>query len=130
MYKGPCLTPLIFDALLRFRIHNIAITADIEKAYLQISVFPPHTDYLRFLSFDDIDKENPEVIKMRFTRVIFGATCSQYILNSVVHKHTKKFDEIDPIFVKKLHNVLYVDDLTSSVNTVSEGVDFYQKCEE
>lgn len=32
LYKGPCLTPLLFDCLLRFRVHDIALTADIEKA--------------------------------------------------------------------------------------------------
>ena len=38
LYKGPCLTPLLYDVLLRFRIHPVAIIADIEKAYLQIGI--------------------------------------------------------------------------------------------
>ena len=42
--KGPCLTPLLFDVLLRFRAHDIALTADIEKAYLQISVTESERD--------------------------------------------------------------------------------------
>ena len=32
LYKGPCLTPLLFDVLLRFRFNPIGIIADIEKA--------------------------------------------------------------------------------------------------
>ena len=44
LYKGPCLTPLLFDVLLRFRAHDIALTADIEKAYLQISVTESERD--------------------------------------------------------------------------------------
>ena len=34
LYKGPCLTPLIFDNLLRFRMRNEGIVADIQGAYL------------------------------------------------------------------------------------------------
>ena len=75
LYKGPCLTPLLFDVLLRFRFNPIGIIADIEKAYLQISVADCHRDFLRFLWFDEIFKDFPEVTKDRFCRVIFGANC-------------------------------------------------------
>ena len=80
LYNGPCLHLLLYDLLLRFRVFNIAITGDIEKAYLQISVSTEDRDYLRFLWFDDIYKDNPEILKYRFTRIIFGATCSQFLL--------------------------------------------------
>ena len=77
LYKAPCLNPLFYGVLLRFPVFNIAITGDIEKVYLQISVSTEDRD-LRFLWFDDIYKVNPEILKYRFTRVIFGATCSQF----------------------------------------------------
>ena len=32
LYKGPHLTPLLYDILLRFRLHVVALTSDIEKA--------------------------------------------------------------------------------------------------
>ena len=32
LYKGASLTPLIFDSWLRFRLHSVAIVADIESA--------------------------------------------------------------------------------------------------
>ena len=47
--KGPPLTPLIFDILLRLRTFVIALTADIEKAFLQFSINQNDRDYLRFL---------------------------------------------------------------------------------
>ena len=53
--KGPCLTPLIFESLLRFRMCNVAIVADIEGAYLQISIAPEDRNYLRFLWYQDIN---------------------------------------------------------------------------
>ena len=127
LYKGPCLTPLLFDVLLRFRAHDIALTADIEKAYLQISVTEGERDYLHFLWFDNIYKENPDIIKYRFCRVIFGATCSQFLLNATIKKHMSKFIDIDREFVEKVLRHFYVDDLNCGVNSVEDGVNFYEK---
>ena len=45
LYKGPQLTLLIFDILLLFRAQVIALTADIEKAFHQISVDNDDRDY-------------------------------------------------------------------------------------
>ena len=38
LYKGPQLTPFIFDILIRFRTYAIALTSDIEKSLHQVSV--------------------------------------------------------------------------------------------
>ena len=51
LYKGPCLNALLYDIFFRFRVHNYGLIADIEKAYLQISVVHEHRNYLRFLWF-------------------------------------------------------------------------------
>ena len=102
LYKGPCLNPLLFDMLIRFRIHNIAITADIQQAFLQISVHPEERDYLRFLWFDDVFKDKPNVIKYRFNRVIFGATCSQFLLNGDLEQY---LNNMIPCLLRKYRNV-------------------------
>ena len=39
LYVGPPLTPLIFDILLRFCVHPVPMTADIEMAFLNIGIF-------------------------------------------------------------------------------------------
>ena len=95
--KGPCLNPLLYNILLRFRCYNIALTADIEKAFLQIAIAPEHRNYLRFLWFDDIYSDNPNLVKYRFTRVIFGATCSQFLLNATQKTHAEQYAEKDQI---------------------------------
>ena len=46
LYKGLCLNADLYSFLLKFRIYLIAITADIEKAYLQISINEEHRDFL------------------------------------------------------------------------------------
>ncbi|GBN19417.1 hypothetical protein AVEN_138160-1 [Araneus ventricosus] len=48
LYKGINLIELIPDILDRFRMYPIGISADIEKAFLMLSVAPKDRDFLRF----------------------------------------------------------------------------------
>ena len=91
LYKGPQLTPLLFNILLRFRSKVIALTADIEKAFHQISVENDDRDYLRFLWFDDVFSDQPTIVRNRFARVIFGVTSSPFLLNGTIKQHVKQF---------------------------------------
>ena len=82
-------------------MNPIGIIADIKKAYLQISVADCHRDFLRFSWFDDVFKDIPEEVIFRFCRVIFGANCSQYLLNSVIRYHASQHKDIDKkLFLK------------------------------
>ena len=69
------------------------------------------------------------VSKYRFYRVIFGATYSQFLLNATIEKHMSKFIDIDREFVEKVLRLFYVDDLNCGVNSVEDGVNFYEKLE-
>ena len=69
------------------------MVADIEAAYLQISIIPEHRDYQRILWFKDIKKGNTEILRFRFTRVIFGVAPSQFLLNAVIRKHVAEYDD-------------------------------------
>ena len=116
LYKGPCLNPELYNLLLQFRVYPIAIKGDIEKAYLQISVDEKDRDLLRFLWFKNLFNEHQvELCKYRFTRVIFGANCSQFLLNATIENHVSKYAVLDAEFVKKVPN--------TSVNSVKEGVE-------
>ena len=70
LYAGPPLSPFIFHILVRFRAHELAVAADIEKAFLNISIAPEHRDYLRFLWVDEPFEESPAIRLMRFTLVV------------------------------------------------------------
>ena len=62
------------DILLRFHIHRAAVIADIEKAFLMVSVSKEDRDALRFLWVHDINAQLPRLVIMRFTRVVFGVS--------------------------------------------------------
>ncbi|GFT03786.1 integrase catalytic domain-containing protein [Trichonephila clavipes] len=81
LYKSVNLIELIPDILDRFRIYPVGIVADIEKAFLILSVAPKDRDYLRFF-FPCNEKQ----LVYRHCRVVFGVSSSPYLLNaSIMH---------------------------------------------
>ena len=54
LYKGICLNADLYSLLLKFRVHPIVLSADIENAYLQININEEHRDYLRFLCYRNL----------------------------------------------------------------------------
>ena len=53
LYRGPVILNDLCGLLMRFRLHQIAIVADIEKAFLQIGIQPNQRDVTRFLWLKD-----------------------------------------------------------------------------
>jgi hypothetical protein len=117
---GPSLTPLIFDILLRFRVHSVAMTADIEKAFLNVAVAEEHRDFLRFLWLNNPYSSSPSVIHLRFARVVFGVTSSPFILNATIRHHVNQYLLNDPEFVYELLRSLHVDDYASGCESILE----------
>jgi len=125
LYTGPSLSPDIFDILLRFRIKPIAVIADIEKAFLMISIKESDRDVLRFLWVDDPFSADPQMVTYRFTRVVFGVTCSPFLLNATLKKHITEYEREDPKFAELMLCSLYVDDLTVSVEDVETAYQLF-----
>ena len=91
LYTGPKFNQKILDILLRFRSHRLAITADIEKVFLMILMAEKDRDVLRFLWFKNVFHDQPEVMVLRFTRVVFSITSSPFLLNATIKHHVKRF---------------------------------------
>ena len=115
---GPSLIPQLTDVLLRFRRHKYAVTDDISKAFLQISVRPADRDCLRFL-WELCDR----VRVMRFTRVPFGVKSSPFLLNAVIKHHFARY----PVsrVISELQDNLFVDDWLSGADAESEAREMY-----
>ena len=100
LYSGLPLTPMIFDVMARFRAHKVALMADIEKAFLNVGIAPEHLNYLRFLWVDNILTDNPHLVIMRFTRVVFGVNSSPFLLNGTVRHHHRTWMKIQNLWKK------------------------------
>ena len=54
---------------------------------------------VQFLWFGDIHKENASIVEYRFTRIVFGLTCSSLFLNATVRHHLKSNSQLSKKFV-------------------------------
>ena len=128
LHSGPSLLPLLFDILLRFLVNKVALVADIEKAFLNISIAPENRDYLRLLWINDINSESHQIVACRFTRVVFGLTCSPFLLNATLQQLISSHNVVDSEFAEKMLRSLYVDDFASRTETASQRFELYNKC--
>ena len=122
LFKGPQLTPLLFDILVRFRSYPVAFVCDLEKAFHQIRVKSEQRDALRFLWVKDIDSEEICVVMYRFCRVVFGLTSSPFLLNGTLRHHFNQFLSQFPEIVPRIIKSLYVDDFIGGGNSREEVV--------
>ena len=127
---GPNYIPQLVDVLTRFRWNRIAISADIEKAFLMISIQESHRDMLRFLWLKDPFVLNSEVLHLRLCRLVFGLRPSPSILGATITHHLDSYKERYPELVQLIKDSLYVDDLLAGASDVHEGFNIYQQSKE
>ena len=95
MYKGlfkrsQHVGPTSWSTLVRSRFYPILLTGDLEKAFLQVRLKQEERDALRFhwkVPGSDV------IITYRFTRALFGLTCSPFLLGGVLSEHLKSWVE-------------------------------------
>jgi hypothetical protein len=130
LYKGPKLNQLILDLVIRFRSYKVAVTADVEKAFLMIAVYHKNCDVLRLLWLDDKTKEKPEIRIYRFTRVVFGVSSSPFLLNATVKYHLERFIHSHEDVVKRLLQSTYVDDIITGADSDDEAFELYKQAKD
>jgi hypothetical protein len=108
----------------RFRLNKYAVSTDIEKALLQIELDENDQDVTRFLWLSDSNDPNSPLITYSFRVVLFGTTCSPFILNATVLRHLK----LNPSHTSNLlKNDLYVDNVLSSFPDENSLISFYRE---
>ena len=127
LYTGPKFGQNIMDIIIRFRVHRVALTGDIEKAFLMISVTPQDRKVIRFLWVDDVLKDVPSVQTYRFTRVIFGVSSSSFMLNATIKHHLEQYNKTCPQFVQSFLRSVYVDDVSFGADDDDNAYELYTK---
>ncbi|GFW58152.1 uncharacterized protein TNCV_2742961 [Trichonephila clavipes] len=124
IWSGGNLNPNIFHLIISFRLNTIAITADIERAFLQISLRDEDRDAVRFL-FPDIRSNQTDPYKFqvyRFKRVMFGVNVSPFLLSATIKHHIENYREQYPAATEMLDTCLYVDDVISGADDISQAL--------
>lgn len=121
---------LILDLLLQFRSYQMALTADVAKAFLMISVEDKDCDVLWFIWVDNVDKEIPKLQIYRFTRVIFRVSSSPFLLNATIKFHLESFMESHRSVVERLLRSTYVDNIISGASSEDEAFELFVEAKE
>ena len=122
LISGPDLTNQLLGVLFRFRQHQTAFIADIEKMFYQVRVPETQRCLLRFLWWEDGDF-NGDPVDYEMNVHIFGAVsspgCSNYALKmSACNPDLSNNDEANTTIRKNF----YVDDLLKSVQTTEKAI--------
>ena len=113
----------ILEVLIRFRAHTVVLTADIEKAFLNVAIAPEHRDYLRFLWIDDILEDDPQLLVMRFGKVVFGVSSSPFLAMQLSASNWTPTDLRTQISLM----ISYVEGLANSKPDQASAYEFYTK---
>ena len=85
---------------------------------------------MRFLWVKDVNKSDPDLQILRFTRVVIGVSASPFLLNATVKHHLHKFLGSNEEVVKRLLQSTYVDDIISGADTEEEAFKLYTQAKE
>ena len=91
---GPTVHPPLIDVLLRFRMHRIAIVADISNLYRAIELPEADRDFHRFLWRAE---PSDQLTDCRMTRVTFGVASSAFTANMAVKQNAIEFAHKYPL---------------------------------
>lgn len=129
LYCGPMMLEDLTGLLIKFRCHAIGITADVEKAFLQIGLKEEDRDVTRFLWLKDTNRPATEdnLIHYRFTRVPFGIISSPFLLNATIKYHLQNSKGR---FSRQLAEDIYVDNILTGAETLADALKLYKEGKE
>ena len=118
LLTGSSLTAKLHEILVQFRQGTHAITADKSKAFHRIIVEPEHRKLLKFL-WQNL--ETHELLTYQFKVVLFGATCSPYLLQETLHTHLSQSVESNK-FVDKFYVDTYMNTYDNQDEPITDKV--------
>ena len=124
---GPPLQNKLWSVLARGHLNPVAITGDLQKAFLQVRVKEIDRDAM-YLHWHR-DKQSP-LETLRFTRALFGPAPSPFQLGGVIEMHFNNWEEREPELVANIRKELYIDDLISGSTTVCKTRELKDKTKE
>lgn len=129
--SGPNLLEKIPPLLVKFRLNKLGVTADVRKAFLQLQLPEGDRQYLGFLWWED---ETAQTLRYyRHRRVVFGVTCSPFLLNATFDFHLNNQQVIPDHLhatAEELKSCFYVDDCVTSLNDQTELNKFIPEAKE
>ena len=118
---GPLFLTDLCTVLLRFRLHTIALSVDIEKAFLHVYLHGSDRDSTRFHWLSNPTIENSPFNIYRFKVVLFGGTSSLYAaLSFQLVRHPSAVSQ-------DLLINLYVDNIVSGCPSEEAALNYFNE---
>jgi hypothetical protein len=120
-YQGPDLTSRLIGVLLRFRLHAVALMADIQSMFYQVRVPTTQRNLLQFLWWPD-GNLSTEPISYQMTVHPFGGVWSPSACSYALQKAARDRSTIYSLdVVVAVSSDFYVDDFVKSIPTVEQA---------
>ncbi len=117
LLPGPNLYPLLSTVINKFRLPQIAVTADISKMFREIVLHPDERNYHRFVFRTD----NGHLVSARMRRLTFGVTSSPYLATQTLHKLAEECRQQYPLASHTIRHLFYVDDCLAGADTFNQA---------
>ena len=121
---GPTIHPPLIDVLLRFRLHRIALTADVSKMYRAVELTDEDKDLHRFVWRS---RPTDTLQDYRMTRVTFGVSASSFAANMSVWQNAIDSAHEYPLAARVVEDSFYVDDCLSGADDVENAITLYDQ---
>lgn len=122
MHVGPRLQEELADILVRWRKHQIAFTADIQKMYRQI-----HEDDQPLQAILWRFNQREPIHQYQLTTVTYGTTAAPYLAIRTLQQLAKGKEKEYPNASKVALNHFYVDDVVTGAQTIDEAIKLQQE---
>lgn len=120
LMKGPVVQPTLYSTLLRFRVNQVALTADIEKMCRQILV---HNGDCQLQKIVYRSKPTDELQEFMLKTVTYGTKTVSYLATRCLVQLGNKCN--DPELAKIIQRDFYVDDLWTGADTDEQCHDIF-----
>lgn len=123
LLAGPMLQLDLFDIIIRFRLHPIAFTADIEKMYRQVLVHPDD-HHLQKIYYRSSPTAKLQVGVLQ--TVTYGTSPASFIATKCLNVLADEIESSNPHCADVIRSDFYMDDLTTGSDTVEEAIQLQQ----
>ena len=117
LLPGPNVYSPLPDILLRFRLHEVGLTADVSKMFRMIELHPSIRDLHRFLW----KAESGSIVDCRMTRLTFGVTSSPFIAAQTLRRIATDNAKLYPQAAEVVLKNFYVDDRLTGAESIEEA---------
>nr|CAI5846278.1 unnamed protein product [Callosobruchus analis] len=119
LLTGPTIQDDLFSILIRFRKHQVVLTADVEKMYRMVQIAEKHRDLQRI-----VWRYNPddEISHYQLNTVTYGTTASPFLAVRALTQAAVEQNHNFPQASNVILTDMYVDDLITGTSSINDAI--------